>query len=105
MSVARDARAARARSIVFQQPLDVIELELRAEALAEALAQLLENAACPLHVDLARHLDRGVVAVIAAAQRTAERIGILVGARLTGTARVARARALPHLLLHPLRHA
>ena len=44
-------------SIILQQPLDVIELELRAEALAEALAQLFEDAAGALHVDLARHLD------------------------------------------------
>src|SRR5438874_4076577 len=106
MSVARRvARTARARSIVFQQPLDVIEFELRAEVLAETLAQLLENAACALHVDLARHLDRGVVAIVAPAQRTAERIGVLAGARRTGAARIAGPLTLPHLLLHRLRHA
>src|SRR5690349_18786338 len=100
-----DAGAPRARSIIFQQPLDVIELKLRAEALAEALAQLLENAAGPLHVDLSRHLDGGVVAVVAPTQRTAEWVGILVGACLTGAPRVARTHALSHLLLHRLRHA
>src|SRR5215470_11923477 len=90
-------------SEILQQPLDVVELELRAEALAEAAAQLLENAACALHVDLARHLDGGVVAVVAAAQRPAERVGILVGARLPGAAGLTGARAL--LLLHHLGEA
>src|SRR5690554_371862 len=70
----------RTKSEILQQPLDVIELELWAEALAVPLAQFLENAARALHVDLARNLDRGVVAVVAATQRPAERIGVLVGA-------------------------
>src|SRR2546430_10475084 len=55
-------------SEIVEQPLDVVELELPAEALAEAPAWLLEDAARALHVDLARHLHGGVVAVIAPAQ-------------------------------------
>src|SRR5690242_20330490 len=85
--------------IVLQQPLDIIELELRAKALTEALAQFLQDSPCALHVDLTRHLDRGVIAVVAAPQRPAERIGVLVGARLSGAARIAGPRPLPHLLL------
>ena len=50
-----------------QQPLDIFELELRAEVLAEAPAQFLENAPRALHIDLARHLDRSIVAVVAPA--------------------------------------
>ena len=34
-----------------------------------------------LHVDLARHLDRGVVAVVTPPQGPAERVGLLLGAR------------------------
>src|SRR5262249_40583905 len=58
--------------------------------------------ACALGIDLARHPDGGVVAVIAASQGPAERVGILLGA-------ISRAEAaglagagplvLPHLLL------
>src|SRR2546430_3525938 len=89
-----------APSEILQQPLDVVELELRAEALAEAPAQLFEDAARALHVDLARHLDGGVVPVVAPAQGTAERIGVLIGARLPGAAGLARTGT--HLLLHHL---
>src|ERR1043166_5805617 len=87
-------------SKILQQPLDVVELELRTEAFAEAAAQLFEDAARALHVDLARHLDGGVVAVVAPAQGTAERVGVLVGARLAGAAGLARTGT--HLLLHHL---
>src|SRR5262245_108670 len=91
----------RGASKILQQPLDIVEFELRAEAFAEAAAQLLENAARALHVDLARHLDGGVVPVVAPAQRAAERIGVLLRPRLAGTAGLAGAG--PHLLLHHLR--
>ena len=57
------------RSIILEQALDVVELELRAERLAEAAAQLLDDAARPLGVDFAGHLHGGVVAVIASPQR------------------------------------
>ncbi len=66
---------------ISQQPLDVFKLELRAEVLAEAPAQFFQNAPRALHVDLARHLDRGVVAVVTPAQGPAERVGLLLGAR------------------------
>src|SRR5215510_2974515 len=88
-----------------QQPLDVVELELRPEALAEAAAQLFQDAPRTLHVDLARHLDRRVVAVVAPAQWPAERVGLVVGARLThASAGLTGAGARHHtLLLHLLR--
>ncbi len=77
---------------------------MRPEVLAEPLTQFFENAACPLHVDFARHLDGGVVAVIAPAQRPAERIGLLLGTRLAETAGLAGAHTHAHhaLLLHLL---
>ena len=68
--------------IILQEPLDVVELLLRTQHVAEAAAQLLDDAACALDVDLARHLHRVVVAVFAPAQRTAKRIGVLLRARL-----------------------
>src|SRR5205823_4567416 len=86
-----------------QQPLDIFELKLRAEVLAETPAQLLENAPRALHVDLARHLDRGVVAVVAPAQGPAERIGLLLRARRPEPAGpVVRPGPLHALLLHRL---
>ena len=92
-------------SIILQQPLDVFELFLRAGEIAETPAQLLDDAARTLHVDLARHSHRGVVAVVAPTQRPAERIGLLLRARLAETAGPARAGPAPHLLLHGLRQA
>src|SRR5208337_2537905 len=70
------AQPARCRSIILEQPFDVIELFLRAQHVAKAAAQFLDDAAGALHVDLARHLHRIVVAVVVPAQRTAERVGI-----------------------------
>ena len=89
--------------IILQEPLDVVELLLRAQHVAEAAAQLLDDAACALGVDLARHLHRVVVAVFAPAQRTAKRIGVLVRARLAEPAAAAGTGTLSHLLLHRLR--
>src|SRR6476646_874667 len=63
-----------------QQPLDVVELELRAEVLAEAPAQFFQDAPRALHVDLARHLDRSVVAVFTPAQGPPEPAGLTVRA-------------------------
>src|SRR5580700_6089195 len=90
-------------SIILEQPLDVIEFLLRTADLTEALAQFLDDAAGALHVDLARHFHRGVIAVFMAAQRTAERIGVLLGTRLAEAADPSGTLALPHLLLHRLR--
>src|SRR5262249_3755451 len=78
-------------------------LELRTEVLAEAAPQLLEDAPRALHVDLARYLHGDVVAVVAAAQRATERIGLLVGAWLPHSARLAGSRTHHALLLHLLR--
>src|SRR5690348_7076757 len=66
---------------VFEQSFDVIEFDLRAGCLTETAAKFFENAAGALHVNLARRLYRDVVAVIAAAQRPAERIGFLLRTR------------------------
>ena len=90
-------------SIILEQPLDVIELFLRPSEVAETLAQLLDDAAGALHVDLARYLDREVVAIVMAAQWPAKRVGVLIGARLAKPADPAGPLALPHLLLHRLR--
>src|ERR1700712_2426715 len=56
------APGTRILSVILQQPLDVIEFDLRALRIAEAAAQFLENPAHPLHVDFAGDLDRQVVA-------------------------------------------
>src|SRR5205823_9064065 len=86
-----------------QQPLDIFELKLRAEVLAETPAQLLENAPRALHVDLARHLDRGVVAVVAPAQGPAKWVGVLLRARRPAPAGLAVRPGTQHpLLLHRL---
>src|SRR6266446_6715277 len=96
-------RRARQNLEIPQQPLDVVELELRAEVLAEAPAQFFQNAPRALHVDLARHLDRGVVAVLTPAQGPPERIGLLLGAWRPEPAGLAvRAGAQHALLLHRL---
>src|SRR5690348_3851345 len=92
-------------SEILQQPLDVVEFELRAQRIGEALAQFFEDAAGALHVDLARHLHGDVVAVVTPAQRTSERIGVVVGARLTLPAGLAGTLALTLPLLHLLREA
>src|SRR4051812_19952078 len=82
----REFRAA-ARLEALQQPLDVVELELRPARLAEAAAQLFQNAARALRVDLAGHLEVRVVVIAAPAQRPAERIGVLLRPR-TAAARL-----------------
>ena len=88
---------------ISQQPLDVFKLELRAEVLAEAPAQFFQNAPRALHVDLARDLDRRVVAVVAPAQGPAERVGLLLGARRPEPAGPAVGAGGQHaLLLHRL---
>src|SRR5258708_18222176 len=86
------------QSEILQQPLDVIELELRPRRIGKTLAQFLEDAARALHVDLARDFHRNVVAIIAPAQRPAERVGIVVGARLPLPARTTPARPLSLVL-------
>src|SRR5436190_12029018 len=98
------------RSIILQQPLDVVEFDLRAVGIGEAAAELFEDAADALDVDLAGDLHREVVAEFATAQRTAERIGLVAAALLaagavagTGAVLLAVAVALPHGFRHALR--
>ena len=88
---------------ILQEPLQIVELDLRPRGVAQTAAEFLEDAASALHVDLARHLHRSVVAVIAAAQGPTQRIGLLLGPRRSETSRTAGARAHPGLaLLLPL---
>src|SRR5262249_33077410 len=83
-------------------PLDVVELDLRTVGIGEAPAELFEDAADAIDVDLAGDLHREVVAEFAAAQRTAERIGLVAAALLAAGAvapavvRLAVTIALPH---------
>ena len=78
-------RPAREGSIILQEPLDVIEFDLRAVGVGQAPAQLFEDAADALDVDLAGDLDRVVVAEFAAVQRTAERIRLIAAALLAAS--------------------
>src|SRR3954452_16607803 len=87
-------------SIIPQQPLDIIELELRAEALAEAAAQLLDDAAGALHVDFAPDPYGGVVGGVAPAPQPGERVGLLLGALPSEPAWLAGTLAHHALLLH-----
>src|ERR1700682_4496747 len=82
---------------VLQQPLQIIEFELRAVRIAEPAAQFLEHAARALHVDFARYLHREVVAIFARAHRTAQGVGALGGTRLV-------ARWLTHAVAHTALH-
>ena len=81
------------RSVILQQPLDVIELDLRAQRIAEPTAQFLEDTAHPLNVDLVGDLHRGIVGKFTPAQRTAQRI-VLVAAALLPPRALAGAVAL-----------
>src|SRR5215471_10556834 len=85
---------------ILQETLDVVQLNLRAEGVAETAAELLEDTPRALHVDFARHLHGRVVAVFVSAQRPPERVGILIGARGPGAPWLPRshARAGLHLL-------
>src|SRR5690242_17173086 len=87
-------------SVVLQQPLDVVELELRPRGIAEAAAQLLEDAADALHVDLAGDLLREIVDLAAGMHRTSERIGLLRVLPAAGALAGAVARLIAIALLH-----
>jgi hypothetical protein len=96
-------------SVILEQSLDIVELELRAGDFAKALAQLLENAPRTLRIDLARDPDGRVVTVFVAAQRPTERIGLLVGPTKTAASltwsppRLTRSTGTTTLLLLRLR--
>ena len=91
-------------SIILQQPLDVIELDLRPRRIGETAAQLLENAADALDVDLAGNLLREIVDVAGVRQRPAERIRRAVGLPAAAVAR-ALARLVAVALLHRIGQA
>jgi hypothetical protein len=74
------------RLIILQQPLDVIEFDLRALRIGQPAAQLFQNAANPLHVDFAGNLDRQIVAEFAPAQRPPQGIVGIAAALLTACA-------------------
>src|SRR5690348_10270834 len=99
----RSTRAAAAlRSEALEQPLEIIELRLRTLRIGEAPAQLFKDAAGALYVDFARHLHRRIVAVVAAAQRPSERIGVLLRAHPAAAAGRSLTRTGTALLLHGL---
>src|SRR6266851_1220924 len=92
--------------IILQQPLDVIEFDLRALRIGKTAAEFFQNPAHPLHVDFAGNLHRQIVAEFAPTQRPSERI-VAVGAALLPAGAIARGVALSVAiaLLHRLRQA
>src|SRR5689334_17056498 len=93
---------ARPQLIRLEQPVDVVELFLRALHLAGAAAQLVEDLAALLALELERDLvDAGVDRIAEVAVRAAERILVLAAALalldLGDVLAVARP-ALAHLL-------
>ena len=85
-------------SVILEQPLDIVELELRPHRIGKAAAQLLKNAAGALHVDFARHLDR-FIPVVATPHRPTERIGVLIGPLLGAAGLSAGVRSERETLL------
>src|ERR1700704_5922923 len=79
--------------IILQQPLEIIEFDLRALRISEAAAQFFENPAHPLHVDFAGDFHRQIVAEFAPVQRASERIALVAAALLPACA-IAGAVAL-----------
>src|SRR5438067_491185 len=75
----------------FEQPFEVAALYVRAQRVAEALADCFEDLAGALHVDLVRHLDRAAVVGTLRGARPAKRIavGILLAPALLAAALVA----------------
>src|ERR1700694_4692631 len=79
--------------IILQQPLDVIELDLRTLRIGEAAAEFFQNPAHPLHIDFAGNLHRQIVAEFAPVQRPSERVALIPAALLPARP-IARAVAL-----------
>src|ERR1700721_2662442 len=87
--------------IILQQPLEVIEFDLRALRIAKAAAQFLQNPARPLHIDFTGNLHRQVVTEFAPMQRPSQRIVLIAAALLPpGAIAGAVALAVPIALLH-----
>jgi hypothetical protein len=87
--------------IILEQPLDVIEFDLRTLRVGEAPAEFFENPAHPLHVDFAGNLHGHIVAKIPPVQGTAQRIALVAAALLAagaiaGTIALTIAVALLH---------
>src|ERR1700730_17973257 len=71
---------------MLEQPLDVIELDLRALRIGQAAAELFENPAHPLHIDFAGNFYRQVVAELAPVQRPPQGIALVAAALLSAGA-------------------
>jgi len=82
-----------ARSVILQETLDVVELDLRPGRIGQAAAQFLEDPAHPLDVDFAGNHLRELVAEFVRTQRPSQRVGA-VGAGLLAAVPFARAIAL-----------
>src|SRR6185437_1884809 len=89
------------RSVILEQPLDVIEFDLRPRRIGETAAQLFKNAADPLHIDLAGNLDARIIAELPAMQRPPQRVGLIVAALpARPTARTVLSLSITLALLH-----
>ena len=91
------------RSVILQQPLDIIEFDLRTRRIGQAAAEFFQDPAHPLHVDLAGNLHRQIVAEFAAVQRPAQRIGLVATALLPPGTRAWAVLAVAIALLHGVR--
>src|ERR1700710_2675374 len=89
------------RLIILQEPLDVIEFDLRALRIGKPAAEFFQNPAHPLHIDFAGDLDREIVAIFALIQRPPQGI-VLIAAALLPAGAIAGSVALPlaFALLH-----
>src|ERR1700732_761609 len=84
-----------------QQPLDVIEFDLRALGIGEAAAEFFQDPAYPLHIDFTGNLHRQIIAEFTPVQRTSQRIALIAAALLTACAGAgAVALAFAIALLH-----
>src|SRR5437762_13537887 len=89
--------------IIFQQPLDVIEFDLRALRIGEAAAEFFQNAANPLHIDFTGDLHRVIIAVFVPLQPPSERIRAIGTALLPADAITGTVALSLIALLHRLR--
>src|SRR5262249_45683790 len=62
-----------AHQLILEQPLDIVELDLRPHRIGETTAQLLKNAAGALDVDFARH-PYPLIPPIGTPQRPTQRV-------------------------------
>src|SRR3569832_1906485 len=91
-------------SIVLQEPLEIIELDLRTLRVAQTAAKLFQNPPPPLHIDLTGNLHRQIVAVVLAMLGSSHWIALPPNTQKptnTNTQTIALAVAI--LLLHGVR--